>query len=47
MRVEPGGPGTGAVELSPSRRVYVSNGKVTIRCGSGGMPDAWGALVAI
>ena len=29
------------VELGPWRRLYVSNGKVIIRCGSGGLPDAW------
>ena len=34
------GQGTVGEELSPWRRVYVSNGKVTIRYGSGGVPDA-------
>ena len=34
------GRGLVAEELSPWRRVYVSNGKVTIRYGSGGVPDA-------
>lgn len=32
--------GCGAVELSPWRKGYVSNGKVTIRYGSGAVPDA-------